>query len=39
MTTRPWRQEIELLQNYSKHKAFTYTTTSGSASAVTPPDS
>ncbi len=31
MTTRPWRQEIELLQNYSKHKAFTYTTTSGSA--------
>lgn len=31
MTTRPWRQEIELQQNYSKHKAFTYTTTSGSA--------
>ena len=31
MTTRPWRQEIELLQNYSKHKAFTFTTSSGSA--------
>ena len=30
-TQRPWRQEIELLQNYSKHKSFTYTTTSGSA--------
>ena len=26
MTTRPWRQEIELLQNYSKHKVFTFTT-------------
>lgn len=26
MTTRnrPWRQEIELLQNYPKHKTFTY---------------
>ena len=32
MATKPlWRQEIELLQNYSKHKAFTYTTSSGSA--------
>tara|TARA_R110000824_G_scaffold164348_1_gene340528 strand:+ start:102 stop:425 length:324 start_codon:yes stop_codon:yes gene_type:complete len=31
MTTRPWRQEIELLQNYPKHKTFTYTTTSSSA--------
>jgi hypothetical protein len=31
MTTRPWRQEIELIQNYPKHKTFTYTTTSGSA--------
>ena len=31
MTTRPWRQEIELLQNYPKHKTFTYTTSSGSA--------
>mgnify|MGYP001161353937 FL=1 len=27
----PWRQEIELLQNYQKHKTFTYTTTSASA--------
>tara|TARA_R110000824_G_C15217738_1_gene677282 strand:+ start:2911 stop:3237 length:327 start_codon:yes stop_codon:yes gene_type:complete len=27
----PWRQEIELLQNFSKHKAFTYTTSSSSA--------
>jgi hypothetical protein len=37
MTTNPlWRQEIELLQNYSKHDAFTFTTTSGSAeTAVT----
>ena len=32
MATKPlWRQEIELLQNYGKHKAFTYTTSSGSA--------
>ncbi len=31
MTTRPWRQEIELLQNYSRHKTFTYTTTSSDA--------
>ena len=32
MTTKqPWRQEIELLQNYSKHKSFTYTTTSADA--------
>ena len=31
MTTRPWRQEIELLQNYPKHKTFTYTTTGSSA--------
>ena len=33
MTTknRPWRQEIELLQDYNKHKTFTYTTTSASA--------
>ena len=28
---RPWRQEIELIQNYPKHKTFTYTTTSSSA--------
>ena len=27
----PWRQEIELLQNYQKHATFTYTTTSSSA--------
>ena len=26
MTTSPWRQEIELLQNYPKHKTFTVTT-------------
>jgi len=32
MTTGPlFRQEIELLQQYSKHKAFTFTTTSSSA--------
>ena len=32
MTTKqPWRQEIELLQNYSRHKTFTYTTTSANA--------
>lgn len=32
MTTKqPWRQEIELLQNYSRHKSFTYTTTSADA--------
>ena len=33
-TTRPWRQEIELLQNYPKHKTFTVTTTSGLATPV-----
>ena len=27
----PWRDQIELLQNYPKHKTFTYTTSSGSA--------
>ena len=33
MTTknRPWRQEIELLQNYPKHSTFTYTTSSANA--------
>ena len=33
MTTRnrPWRQEIELLQNYSKNKTFTKSTSSGAA--------
>ena len=36
MTTpsRPWRQEIELLQNYSKHKTFTIETDSASAKTV-----
>tara|TARA_R110002020_G_scaffold207104_1_gene412490 strand:+ start:265 stop:591 length:327 start_codon:yes stop_codon:yes gene_type:complete len=27
----PWRQEIELLQNYTKHKTFTFTTSSADA--------
>ena len=31
---KPWRQEIELLQSYSKHKTFTFTTSSGSAETV-----
>ena len=33
MTTRnrPWRQEIELLQNYSKNKTFTVSTTDANA--------
>ena len=31
MSTKPWRQEIELLQNYGKHKTFTVTTSSTSA--------
>ena len=31
MADKLWRQEIELLQNYGKHKAFTYTTSSSSA--------
>ena len=34
MTTRPWRQEIELLQHYSRHKTFTNTTTTASAETV-----
>ena len=34
MTTRPWRQEIELIQNYSKHKTFTFTTSGASAETV-----
>ena len=29
-----FRQEIELLQNYSKHKTFTYTTTGDSAATA-----
>ena len=28
---RPWRQEIELLQSYPKHKTFTFTTSSANA--------
>ena len=32
MSTKPiWRQEIELAQTYSKHKAFTFTTSGASA--------
>jgi len=31
---QPWRQEIELLQNYSRHKTFTIETTSGAAQDV-----
>jgi len=31
MTTRPFRQDIELKQNYNKHKAFTMTTSGASA--------
>tara|TARA_Y100000310_G_scaffold194705_1_gene194701 strand:- start:1272 stop:1589 length:318 start_codon:yes stop_codon:yes gene_type:complete len=31
MAPKLWRQEIELLQNYGKHQAFTFTTSSGSA--------
>ena len=34
MTTKPWRQEIELLQHYSRHKTFTHTTTSANAETV-----
>jgi hypothetical protein len=31
MSTAPWRQEIELIQNYTRHKTFTFTTSSSSA--------
>ena len=31
MTSRPWRQEIELLQIYGIHKTFTVTTSDGNA--------
>ena len=36
MTTanRPWRQEIELLQNFSRHKTFTLTTSGATAEVV-----
>ena len=30
----PWRQEIELLQNYTKHKTFTVTTSDANATDV-----
>ena len=33
-TARPWRQEIELLQNFAKHKTFTLTTSGTSAEDV-----
>ena len=33
-TTRPWRQEIELLQNYSKHDTFTLLSASGNAGLI-----
>ena len=34
MTQAPWRQEIELLQNYPKHKSFTLTTSGGTVETV-----
>ena len=34
MTTSPSRQEIELAQNYAKHKTFTFTTNGASAETV-----
>lgn len=34
MTTSQFRQEVELLQNFSLHKGFTYTTSSGDAETV-----
>ena len=34
MATRTCRQGIELLQNYSKHKTFTVTTTDANATDV-----
>mgnify|MGYP003625663540 FL=1 len=30
----PWRQEIELLQNYPKHKSFTLTTSGATVETV-----
>ena len=33
-TSRPWRQEIELLQNFAKHKTFTLTTSGATAEDV-----
>ena len=36
MTTpnRPWRQEIELAQNYGRHKTFTFTTSGAAAETI-----
>ena len=35
MTSKPvWRTELGLLQNYSKHKTFTITTTDATATDV-----
>ena len=34
MTTKPWRQEIELAQHYGRHKTFTVTTSGASAETV-----
>ena len=31
MTTSPWRDHIELIQNYGRHKPFTFTTSSANA--------
>ena len=31
MSSQPFRQEIELMQNYSKHHTFTYVTSSADA--------
>jgi len=37
MTTKPtWRQEIELLQTYPVHKAFTFTTTDAEQNTGSP---
>jgi len=33
-TARPWRQEIELLQNFAKHATFTFTTSGSTAEDV-----
>ena len=34
MSIKPWRQEIELLQNYGKHKTFTVETDDANAKEV-----
>ena len=33
-TVRPWRQEIELLQNYPKHKTFTLLSANGTEGLI-----